>query len=86
MVEITTDVVIPIPLAASTIDWANASACSLSSMNAALPCLTSRTNAESPSAAFLETIDEVINGIDATVPVTSRKAYILLSAGTSESV
>ena len=86
MVERTTEVAIPIPFAASAIDWDRASACSLSVMNAALPYFTSRTKAEIPSAAFFDTIDEVISGIDATVPVTSRNAYIRLSAGTSESV
>ena len=55
-------------------------------MKAALPCFTSSTSEDNPSAAFFDTIDEVINGIEAIVFVTSRRAYILLSAGTSASV
>ena len=44
---------------------------SMSSMNAPLPNFTSSTSEEIPSAAFLDTIDDVIRGIEATVPVTS---------------
>ena len=51
-------------------------------MNAPLPTLTSRTSAPVPSAIFLLMIDEAINGIASTVPVTSRSAYSFLSAGT----
>ncbi len=79
-------VAIPMPLAASTIERARLVASARSTMNAALPNLTSRTRADRPSAAFFETIDEVISGTDATVPVTSLRAYILRSAGTRASV
>ncbi len=37
-------------------------------------------------AAFLEMIELVTNGKQATVDVTSRALYIILSAGTSDSV
>ena len=43
-------------------------------MNAPEPVFTSSTNALVPSAIFLLIIDEAINGIASTVPVTSRKA------------
>ena len=55
-------------------------------MNAPLPTLTSSTNASVPSAIFLLMIDEAISGIDSTVPVTSRSAYSLRSAGASDGV
>ncbi len=79
-------VVIPMPLDAATIDLAKSLALSSSTMNAARPNLTSRTSAESPSAAFFETIEDVMRGIESIVPVTSLRAYILRSAGTSLSV
>jgi len=50
-------------------------------MNAPLPTLTSRTSAAVPSAIFLDMIELAISGIDSTVPVTSRSAYSLRSAG-----
>ena len=43
-------------------------------MNAPEPTLTSSTRAPDPSAIFLLMIEEAINGIDSTVPVTSRNA------------
>ena len=39
-----------------------------------------------PSAIFLLIIEPQINGMEATVPVTSRRAYIFLSAGQISSV
>ena len=50
-------------------------------MNAPLPTLTSSTSAAVPSAIFLDMIELAISGIDSTVPVTSRSAYSLRSAG-----
>ena len=52
-------------------------------MNAPLPTLTSSTRAEVPSAIFFDMIELAISGIDSTVPVTSRSAYSLRSAGAS---
>ncbi len=43
-------------------------------MNAPAPTLTSRTSAPVPSAIFLLMMELAINGIDSTVPVTSRRA------------
>ena len=50
-------------------------------MKAPVPVLTSRTSAPVPSAIFLDMIELAISGIDSTVPVTSRRAYSLRSAG-----
>ena len=50
-------------------------------MNAPEPTLTSRTNAEVPSAIFFDMIELAISGMDSTVPVTSRRAYRRRSAG-----
>ena len=50
-------------------------------MNAPLPTFTSSTSAAVPSAIFLDMIELAISGIDSTVPVTSRSAYSLRSAG-----
>ncbi len=52
-------------------------------MNAPLPTLTSSTSAAVPSAIFLDMIELAISGMDSTVPVTSRSAYSLRSAGAS---
>ena len=54
---------------------------SRSFMNAPVPTFTSRTSDAEPSAIFLLMIDDAISGIDSTVPVTSRSAYSLRSAG-----
>ncbi len=54
-------------------------------MNAPVPTLTSSTSDAAPSAIFLLMIDEAMSGIDSTVPVTSRSAYSLRSAGASAS-
>ena len=50
-------------------------------MKAPLPVFTSRTSASIPSAIFLLMIEALISGTLSTVPVTSRSAYSLLSAG-----
>src|SRR5688572_16674531 len=52
-------------------------------MNAPLPNFTSSTSASSDSASFLLMMLAVISGMLGTVVVTSRRAYSLLSAGTS---
>ena len=54
-------------------------------MKAPEPTLTSRTSAPVPSAIFLLMIELAISGIASTVPVTSRSAYSLRSAGASPS-
>ena len=51
-------------------------------MKAARPNFTSSTRASNDSESFLERMDAVISGIDGTVPVTSRSAYMRRSAGT----
>ena len=51
-------------------------------MKAPLPTFTSSTSASSPSASFLDMIDELMSGIDPTVAVVSRRAYSTRSAGT----
>ena len=66
-----------------TIVRASSPALAGSLINAPLPVLTSRTNAEVPSAIFLDIIEDAISGIASTVAVTSRKAYNFLSAGAS---
>ena len=53
-----------------------------SGRNAPAPNLTSSTSASVPSAIFFDMIDDAISGMDSTVPVTSRSAYNLRSAGT----
>ena len=60
---------------------ASSAAWSARFMNAPVPTLTSSTSASVPSAIFLLMIDAAIIGIDSTVPVTSRSAYSLRSAG-----
>ena len=67
-------VVTPALFPKSTIVLASAAASSGSLMNAPEPVFTSSTNALVPSAIFLLIIEDAINGIASTVPVTSRKA------------
>ena len=55
-------------------------------INAPFPYLTSNKIVSAPLANFLDIIEEAIKGIQETVPVTSRKAYNFLSAGTSEAL
>ena len=65
----------------ATMVRARSSARSGSRMKAPDPVLTSSTRALVPSAIFLDMIELAISGIDSTVPVTSRSAYSLRSAG-----
>ena len=65
----------------ATIVRARSTARSRSCMNAPVPVLTSSTRAPVPSAIFLDMIELAMSGIDSTVPVTSRSAYSLRSAG-----
>ncbi len=65
---------------------ASASASASERMNAPLPVLTSNTSASAPSANFFERMLAVMSGMDSTVAVTSRSAYILRSAGTIRSL
>ena len=51
-------------------------------MNAPRPNLTSSTIASAPAAIFFDITLDAIKGIDGTVAVTSRSAYMALSAGT----
>jgi len=64
-----------------TIASASSRASSAFFMNAPDPALTSSTSAPVPSAIFLDMIELAISGMDSTVPVTSRRAYSLRSAG-----
>ena len=43
-------------------------------MKAPEPVLTSRSSPSSPSASFLDMIDDEISGIEGTVAVASRRA------------
>ena len=76
----------PLPFATSTIARASSSACSRSGRNAPEPTFTSITSASRPAASFLDRIEATISGIDSTVPVASRIAYSLRSAGASRAV
>ena len=58
----------------STIVLASNAASFGSLIKAPEPVLTSSTNALVPSAIFLLIIEDAINGIACTVPVTSRRA------------
>ena len=60
---------------------ASSSACSGRGRNAPLPCFTSSTRPVRPSASFLDMMLAAMSGIASTVPVTSRSAYSLRSAG-----
>ena len=55
-------------------------------MNAPEPVFTSMTRAWAPSANFFDMMLAVISGMDSTVPVTSRSAYMRRSAGTTDSL
>ena len=66
-----------------TIVVASSRACSKLFMKAPRPTFTSSTRACVPSAIFLDMIDDEINGIDATVAVTSRREYSFRSTGAS---
>ena len=58
----------------ATIVVASSRASSTVPMKAPVPTFTSSTSAPVPSAIFFDMIDEAINGIAGTVPVTSRRA------------
>ncbi len=64
-----------------TIVVASSRASSTSGRKAPEPNFTSSTRPFAPSAIFLLMIEEAMSGTAATVPVTSRRAYILRSAG-----
>ena len=57
-----------------------------SGMNAPSPTFTSSTSRLAPAATFLDMIEVAISGIDGTVAVASRSAYMRRSAGTRASV
>ena len=67
-------VVTPARFPKSTIVLASKAASFGSVIKAPEPVLTSRTKALVPSAIFLLIIEDAINGIASTVPVTSRSA------------
>ncbi len=67
-------VVTPCALPRSTITRASSRASSSRFINAPVPCFTSSTSADVPSAIFLLMIELAISGIASTVPVTSRSA------------
>ena len=71
----------PASVPSSTMVRASSRAESTSFMKAPEPTLTSSTRAPVPSAIFLDMIELAISGIASTVPVTSRSAYSLRSAG-----
>lgn len=47
---------------------------------------TSRTIFLAPDASFFDMTEDAISGTESTVAVTSRRAYIFLSAGTRSAV
>ena len=61
----------PASLATLTRESASLPATSSSLLNDPLPTLTSRPRLFKPAAIFFERIDEVIKGIDSTVPTIS---------------
>ena len=65
----------------ATIFSASVTACSFVFINAPLPHFTSSRMQSLPAASFLLIMDIAISGMLSTVPVTSRSAYIFLSAG-----
>ena len=77
---ITATVRFPAPLPMRTILSASSAAASSSCMNAPLPHLTSSRMASLPDASFLLMMLEAIRLGSSMVPVTSRSAYISLSA------
>ena len=66
--------------------WASVWASSRVCIKAPEPVFTSSTMASVPAASFLLMMLEAIKGMLSTVPVTSRSAYIRLSAGTRSPV
>lgn len=49
-------------------------------MKAPVPVVTSSRMASEPEASFLDMMDDAMSGMQLTVAVTSRRAYIFLSA------
>ena len=74
MSVITDEVFNPVSLAVSRRLRASALAAFSSGVTAPLPVLMSITSASRPEASFFDRIEEVINGTDSTVAVTSRTA------------
>ena len=72
------------PLPILTINLAKILAWLISFIKAPLPKVTSNKIASVPAANFLDITEAAINGMDSTVPVTSLRAYIFLSAGTKD--
>ena len=64
----------PAAFAPDTRERARSRASSRVFMNAPFPHLTSKTSVPAPSASFFDSIEPVMSGIDATVPVTSLRA------------
>ena len=65
---------------------ANSTASSMVCIKAPSPYFTSSKIVSDPDASFFDIIDDAINGIEFTVPVTSLNAYNFLSAGTKSPV
>ena len=70
----------PCAVPMATIWRASSSAPSRSFMNAPSPIVTSSRIASEPAASFLDMMEDAISGMQPTVAVTSRRAYIFLSA------
>ena len=77
----TADTLLPAILPISTISDASSFVLSRSPSNEPSPVFTSSTNISAATASFLLIMLEAISGIESTVPVTSRRAYKILSAG-----
>ena len=76
----------PASLPSATHSSASSRACSGCFMNAPEPALTSSRIALAPPASFLLITLDAISATSSTVAVTSRSAYIALSAGTRSAV
>ena len=77
----TATVFLPRCLPIFTISEASFLASSTVRINAPPPVFTSNTMASAPEASFLLMMLDAMSGMLGTVPLTSRRAYILLSAG-----
>jgi len=71
----------PAPCATLTSEWDNSLAISIVLLKDPFPNLTSKTNVFKLDAIFLDSMDDVINGKDSTVPTISLIEYSFLSAG-----
>ena len=76
----------PALFATLTHDLLSSSALFLVALNEPLPIFTSKIRELIPAAIFFDKIEEVIRGIDSTVPTTSLIAYNFLSAGAKSGV